>query len=505
MQPLLSLSAITKSFGGIQALGGVEFDLRPGEIHALCGENGAGKSTLMRIVAGELHQDGGEIRLNGSPVRIPSPLAARRHGILLVHQEISLVPQLSVAENLYLGALPRGRFGRLDRRALERQAKAVLASCGYDIDPNVAVEHLSVAMRQAVEMARAWAFNASVVILDEPTASLTQTEAEKLFDNLARLKERGIGIIYISHKMDEVFRLCDRITVLRDGKSQGTFEAAQTTEAAITELMFGRSLDTAIKRPMSRPGAELLRIEAMSVPNCVDDASFAIREGEVLGCYGLVGSGRTEMVEAILGFRARSSGAISWRGEQKNFTSPRDAYLQGIGFVPEDRRLQGLVLGLSGRANLALTTLSALSRWGVVRPRAERDLYEHYRNTLNIRSATGSLPVDRLSGGNQQKIVLAKWLATHPSLLILDEPTRGVDVGAKAQIYALISQLAESGMAILLISSEMPEVLGLSHRILTFREGRITGEVEGAAATEHQLADAIMEKGAGPLRKPSPC
>jgi ABC-type sugar transport system ATPase subunit len=490
--PVLEVREVSKAFPGVRALDRVSFDLRPGEVHALCGENGAGKSTLMKILAGSYQPDSGALFHRGTEVRLPTPLAARQRGILLIHQEISLVPQLSVAENLFLGSLP-GRFGgRLDRKTLYRDAERVLQECGYALRPSDLVESLSVAQQQMVEIARASAFRCSVVIFDEPTASLTDGEAAVLFKNIERLKQQGVGVIYISHKMKEIFALSDRVSVLRDGEARGTLQTRQTDEAEVTRLMIGRSLDQYFDRAHRRFGAEVLRVEDLSVAGRVQKANLSIRAGEVLGLYGLVGAGRSELVEAVFGLRPRMSGRIFWNGREVEMNSPRQAIEQGLALVPEDRKRQGLVLGMGGRHNMALASLRTLSRGGFMRRSRERALYADYRARLKIRAADDGVAVGTLSGGNQQKVVLAKWLAREPKLLIFDEPTRGIDVGAKAEIHALITRMAEGGAAVLLISSEMPEVMGLSHRILTMYRGAITGEVDEADFSEARLVAAVM-------------
>ena len=492
MASLLSAHAVRKAFPGVQALDGVDLDLRAGEVHALCGENGAGKSTLMRIIAGEMQPDSGEIRLKGAPVRLTTPLVARRHGILLLHQEISLVPQLSVAENLYLGALPRGRFATVDRRALLRNAADVLDACDVRIDPRAIVSSLTIAERQTVELARAWAFDSEVVIFDEPTASLGEQQAETLFRNIARLKARGVGIIYISHRMSEILRVSDRVTVLRDGRGQGTVAARDTSEAAIAQRMFGRTIERSRERAPRAMGDEVLRLADVPSGDPDTPADLSVREGEVVGLYGLVGSGRSELAESMLGLGARLSGPLFWRGEARTFASPRDAFAAGIGFVPEDRQHQGLVGQLPARVNLGLARIDALSRRGLIDRRAEQALYDDMSARLSIRQGSATTPVERLSGGNQQKVVLGKWLANRPRLLILDEPTRGVDIAAKTQIYDLILDLAAEGMAILLISSEVTEILALSDRILTFRSGIVTGQLSRDTATEQALATRVI-------------
>jgi ribose transport system ATP-binding protein len=490
----MRVEGISKRFPGVQALDDVGFDLRAGEVHALCGENGAGKSTLMKILAGGLQPDAGQIIFQGRPLALASPLEAKKQGILLVHQEISLVPDLSVAENLFLGSLPMRSFGRVDHTALHRKTTAVLASAGIDVDPMAIVGGLSIARQQMVEIARALAFKCSVVIFDEPTASLTDSETETLFAGIERLRQGGVAIAYISHKMKEIFRLSDRITVLRDGKVRGTLETAVTNEADVTRLMIGRSLDNYFHRAPRHSGQEVLRVEGFVVPGMVRGVSFAVRTGEVLGLYGLVGAGRSELVEAIFGLRARTAGTLHFDRRPVTVVSSRDAVRLGLALVPEDRKRQGLVLGMSNRHNIALAVLRRTSRFGFTNRGAEEAIFDEYQKRLAIKAPGSSTRTGTLSGGNQQKVVLAKWLATQPKVLILDEPTRGIDVGAKAEVHALIGRLAENGLALIVISSEMPEIMGLSHRILTMQQGVITGEFDGETVKEEDLVAAIMHR-----------
>ncbi len=492
---VMRVKGISKSFPGVRALNNVDLELRAGEVHALCGENGAGKSTLMKILSGDQRPDSGEIHHKGEPIELLDPLDGKRRGILLIHQEVSLVPQLTAAENVFLGNLPRTRYGRFDRGALMRKAAGLFAECGVDIDPTVLVGDLPIAKQQMVEVARAFAFPYSVVIFDEPTASLTENEAEALFTNIERLRQRGATVVYISHKLNEVFRIADRVTVLRDGEVRGTTETASTSEEAITRLMIGRSLERYFNHSRRQAGAELLRVEKLSVPGFVDEASFAIRRGEILGLYGLVGAGRSELAEVIFGLRPKSGGQIFWEGAPTAISFARDAVALGIGFVPEDRKKMGLVPTMGSQENLSLAVLRQVSLNAFLSRRREAGLYKSYADQLGIRSASPTVRVSTLSGGNQQKVVLAKWLATKPKLLILDEPTRGIDVGAKSEVHALIARLAEQGIAILLISSEMPEIMNLSHRILTIAAGTITGELDAATATEAMIIEKVMHHG----------
>jgi ribose transport system ATP-binding protein len=488
---ILQATGIVKHFPGARALTNVNFNLRAGEVHALCGENGAGKSTLMKILAGNIRQDEGTIWHKGEIVNFQSPLDAKRKGILLIHQEISLVPQLSVAENIFLGSLPVRR-GRIDRKALNASAGKTLRDCGFDIDPSETVGALPIAKQQMVEIARAMAFDCSAIIFDEPTASLTGAEAEALFVNIRRLREKGVGIVYVSHRMKEIFTLSDRVTVLRDGENRATLDTSGANEEEVVRLMIGRSLDGYFDRGERKPGPEIFRVEGLTVPGFVANASFSIREGEILGLYGLVGSGRSELAEAIFGIRAKASGKTYWMGREQPIRSARAAVDLGIGFVPEDRKKQGLVLEMSGCNNVSLASLRRLSLFGFAQARKEGRIFSEYRDRLKIKIASPTSSVLTLSGGNQQKIVLAKWLATRPKLVILDEPTRGIDIGAKAEVHALIARLAGEGMAVLLISSEMPEVMGVSHRILTMYQGVLKGEFDAEQATENMLIESVM-------------
>ena len=495
--PILSVRGVTKSFPGVLALQAADFDVRPGEVHALCGENGAGKSTLMRILAGDFRPDKGEIVFRGKPATYRSAREARRAGILLIHQEISLVPEMTVAENIFLGALPKRGGGVVRRRELVQRAHDVLVASGSEfgrIDPREKVRHLSFAHQQMVEIARAMAFKSAVVIFDEPTASLTLTETNALFATIRRLKAQGVAIIYISHKMSEVFALSDRTTVLRDGQMRGTLATADTNEEEITRLMIGRDIDPAARMSVPAGGEELLRVEGLEAPGFAHGVSFSVNRGEVLGFYGLIGAGRTETMEAVFGVRRKSAGKTWWKGQQVAIRSPRDAVALGIGLVPEDRKGKGLVLGLSSLNNMTMVQMQRDGLFRLPDRRRDRATYDEFKAKLDIRAANADVPVNTLSGGNQQKIALAKWLATAPSLLILDEPTRGIDVGAKAEIHALIRRLAEGGVSIILISSELPEILALSTRVLTFSEGRIVGAFDAAEASEERLLSTVVAR-----------
>jgi len=487
---VLEVAGICKNFPGVQALDDISFDICRGEVHALMGENGAGKSTLMRVLAGNHRPDRGVIRHQGEVVKLRNPLQARARGILLIHQELSLVPELTVAENIYLGSLPLRRGGRVDWKRLKVQADRVLTRLACHFASDDRVGDLSIAKQQMVEIARAVAFDCNVVIFDEPTASLTDQEKEALFAAIRELKARGVGIVYISHKMHEIFEIADRISVLRDGKMRGTIVTGDTNVAELTRMMIGRALSHQFERAQCTPGRETLRVQGLRLQGLIEDVSFSVHAGEVVGLYGLIGAGRTEVAEAIFGIRQPDAGSIFWKGEEQHITCPRDAVNLGIGLVPEDRKGQGLILSMGGRDNITLAQIQKLNKAGFMRVAQEQALYAEYQEKLAI-STTGPLQrVGDLSGGNQQKIVIGKWLSTQPDLLILDEPTRGIDVGSKSEIHKLIAALAESGLAVLVISSEMPEIMGISHRILALCNGRIRAEFSWQHVTEAKLLQA---------------
>jgi len=488
---VLKVENITKRFPGVTALDNVSFDIRAGEVHALVGENGAGKSTLMKVLAGLHKAEEGRIVHRGTEVHVTSPLDARLKGILLIHQELSLSPELSVAENIYLGAWPTNAFGVLRKRYLHDETKRALDALGCDFAPDTRVGTLSIARQQMVEIARAQAFNANVVIFDEPTASLTDGEKEQLFATIRELRQAGAGIVYISHKMDEIFELTDRITVLRDGVVQGTRNTVDTELTEITRMMIGRDLDAYFHRAKSNFGGEVLRIEGLSKSGLYKDVSFTVRAGEVLGLYGLIGAGRSEVVETIFGIRKADSGSMHWLGQKTEFPTPRQAIDLGMSLVPESRKEQGLVLNMGGRANTTLPHLSSYSTAGVMNHGQELATYEKYREALDIKTTGPDQEVSTLSGGNQQKFVLAKWLCASPKFIILDEPTRGIDIGSKSAIHQLIAGLAEQGLAVIVISSEMPEVLGVSHRVVAMAEGQVVGEFTGDDLTEENLITAV--------------
>jgi ABC-type sugar transport system ATPase subunit len=474
---LIKFQNITKRFPGVQALDGVSFEIERGSCHALMGENGAGKSTLSKILAGVYFADEGELLLDNRPIRPTTPLAARRLGIAMVHQELAFCPNLTVAENLCLGDLPR-RAGWLDRRRMREKARTMLAEIEADIDVDVPISRLSTGQEQLIQIAAALGTGAQIIIMDEPTSSLSVRESENLFQLLAKLKQRGITIIYVSHRMEEIFRLCDRITVLRDGRHIATERVAETNPERVIQQMVGRELKQYTSQHLQLPlGEELLRVENLSSPGKFTNVSFNLHAGEILGFAGLIGAGRSETAQAIFGLDEAATGKVFVRGRELQLRSVQAALAAGIGLLPEDRKRLGLVLAMNCRENTSLTILSRLSSFGFVRRQEECALAQRYVDRLRVKTPSLDSPVASLSGGNQQKIALAKWLARECGILIVDEPTRGVDVGAKAEIHHLLDELACQQMAVLVISSELPEVMNLSRRILVMRQGQVAGEL----------------------------
>ena len=470
-------------------------------MHALLGENGAGKSTLVKIMSGVYRPDRGTIRLNGETVKITDPTHAQALGIVPVHQELHLEPYLSVAENIFLGRQPVGRFGLIDHRRMNREAAALLDRLGVSLDPEAIVESLSVAQRQIIAIARAASATAKIVIFDEPTSSLTERETNLLFEMIGRLRSQGLGIIYISHRMEEIFRLCDRVTVLRDGRYVATKPVSETNMHDLIGMMVGRDMSQVSRRHAAQIGETVLDVRKLSKRGLLSDISFSVRRGEIVGIAGLVGAGRTELARAIFGDLDVDSGEIRVENRQVPARhSPSGAILAGIGLVPEDRKEQGLVTGLPVRENISMALLKALSRFGILSMRKERNLAETYVGKLAIKTPSIEQKATYLSGGNQQRLVIAKWLATHPKLLIVDEPTRGIDVGAKAEIHGLLRDLASDGMAIMMISSDLPEVLAMSDRVLVMHQGRIAADIPGEEATQ----EVIMHHATGQGGRPRP-
>ncbi len=486
-RPVLALRGIRKTFPGVMALDGVDLDLLPGEVHVLLGENGAGKSTLMKVISGAVPRDGGEIRVEGVPVEIANPRAAQALGIAIIYQEFNLIRHLTVAENVFLGREPRLLPGVIDQTKLVRDAQRQLDDLGVAIDARVPVDALSVAPQQMVEVAKALSLDARVLIMDEPTSALTEQEIAELFAAIRRLKARGVAVVYISHRMDELFAIGDRVSVLRDGRNVGTRAIGETNMAELVRWMVGRDLTEQFPKRQAAIGAEALRVEKLERAGVLHDISFTLHRGEVVGLAGLMGSGRTELARAIFGADRAASGRIFVRGEERTIDSPRAAIDLGMGFLTEDRKQQGLVLVLSVQENICLPSVSRLARMGVMQSARETSAAAQRMAELRIKTPGPWQRVGHLSGGNQQKVVLAKWLCTEADILIFDEPTRGIDVGAKVEIYQLINQLAARGAAILMISSELPEILGMSDRILVMNGGRIAGELSAADATQEKL------------------
>jgi ribose transport system ATP-binding protein len=490
MDYLVELSGIRKSFGGVHALQGVEFALKAGEVHALLGENGAGKSTLMRVLGGEYVPEAGVVKVRGAEQQFRSPVDALNRGIAIIHQEMALATDLTVAENIFLAELP----ATISWRELRRRAKDLIASLGFDISPSAIVGDLSVAHQQVVEIAKALSRNAGVMVFDEPTAVLSMRDAERLLGIIRTLRERGVGIIYISHRLDEVFRIADRITVMKDGASVATVPRGDVEIDDVIRMMVGRPLKALFGEDVARePGAEVLRIENLSDGKRIRGVSLSVRAGEIVGLGGLVGAGRTELVRMIFGAEKAYSGRIFIKGEEKRISTPRDAVKAGIGLVPESRKEQGLVLDFPIRVNATMSKLAPLvNGFGFVRRAKEQSTVEALAARLRIKAGSLADPANSLSGGNQQKVVLAKWFHADGDLLIFDEPTRGVDVGAKTEIYSLIKSLAAEGRAVLVISSEHLELFGLCDRILVMREGELTGALEPADYTEEKLLKLAM-------------
>lgn len=486
---------LSKSFPGVQALRGVSLAVREGEVHAVVGENGAGKSTLMKILAGAQAPDAGTLTLFGSPVASFTPDAARRAGVAMIHQEFNLIPHLSIAGNITLGREPH-ILGWLRRGEERLRARAAHKELGVTTPVSRRVARLSVADQQLVEIAKALSEDARLLIMDEPASALSIEERERLFLLVERLRSRGLSILYVSHHLDEVFRLADRITVLKDGELVATKERQATDRNEIITLMVGRKLEQVFPPRGAAAGETVLSVRHLKAPPRVRDATLELRRGEILGVYGLVGAGRTELCQALFGAR-RSRGTIELDGRRVRLRSPHDAVRRRIGFVTEDRKGEGLVLGLSVRDNLALPSLSRRQRGSFVRTREERTAVERMLGLLSVRTPSPETLVVQLSGGNQQKVVIGKWLLTEPSVLICDEPTRGIDVGSKAEIYAHLRRLADAGMAILMVSSELPEILGMSDRVAVMRDGRTVGELSGAEATEEAVMAIALAEGDG--------
>ncbi|MCM1947564.1 sugar ABC transporter ATP-binding protein [Streptomyces hydrogenans] len=496
----VAVENITKRFGAVQALGGVTLTFPPGQVTALMGENGAGKSTLLKILTGDHRPTEGRVLLDGAPVSFAAPQDARRAGIRIIPQEPEIIPHVSVAENVYAGSLPRKAGRRLDRAGLRHRITADLARLGFDkvIDPDQLGSELTPAQRQLVEILRALTGEAKVIAFDEPTSSLAENEAEALFALIDRLRTQGIAIIYVSHRMKEIFRLADRIAVLRDGASAGVLDAARTTESDVVRMMVGRDLSSLFVRQDVARDDVVLELDGVTTDD-VTDISLRIRAGEVVALAGLMGAGRSELGLALAGDRPLRSGRITLNGRPLRLRSPKDAIRAGIGLAPEERKAQALFLQRSIRENTSLVSLERLRRLRFVRGGREKAVAQEFSDRLRVRTPSIEHEVRKLSGGNQQKVVLARWLLRRPKVLILDEPTRGIDIGAKAEIYRIIADLARDGVALLVISSELPEVLGLADRVVVMQNGRVTGELGRAEATEESILHLAMADDLAPL------
>jgi ABC-type sugar transport system ATPase subunit len=488
---ILRMENISKAFPGVQALSNVDLDLAPGEVLALVGENGAGKSTLMKILSGAYRKDAGRILVNGREVEIRSPYHAQQMGIAIIYQEFNLAPNQSAAANIFIAREPRrSGLGRLfvDRGRMEREAQKYLDMVGAHVAARTLVRDLPVAEQQMVEIAKALAVDARIIIMDEPTSALGEDEVETLFEIIRTLKERGLGVIFITHRLDEVFRIADRVVVLRDGMRVGCMPINEATPDKLIQLMVGREVKDLFHKEEAEIGAPLLEVRGLTRQGVVENVSFTLRRGEILGFAGLVGAGRTETARLLFGADPKDAGEIYIEGKRIQIESPIDALKAGIGFVPEDRSKQGLVLRSSVLENIALPTLDRHTRLGAWLDHPSlRKTAQQYVDKLNIRTPSLEQKALFLSGGNQQKTVVAKWLASQPRVLIMDEPTRGIDVGAKAEVHALISQLAQAGLGIIMISSELPEILGMSDRILVMSEGRVAAILDRAEATQETI------------------
>jgi inositol transport system ATP-binding protein len=503
MEPLLRMSLIRKRFPGVQALDDAGLEMLPGEIHALLGENGAGKSTLIKILSGAQQPDSGTIEFGGQTVVMVSPHDAQRRGIATIYQEFTLAPNMTIAENVFVGREPGVGFF-VDWRKMASETRAITKRLGLELQPMAIVRGLSVAEQQMVEIARALSMKSRLIVMDEPTSALSSAEVEKLFRIARELKAHGLSIIFVTHRLEEVMQICDRYTVLRDGRLVGSGAIADITIDGIIRLMVGREVKALFAhREREIAGDVVLRVEGLNRQgNAQDqnatvlaDVGFEVRRGEILGVAGLVGAGRTEMARAVFGADAFDSGRVIINGREVHIRSPQDAIRNGIGLVPEDRKQQALFLALAVRINLSMASHRQILRWGVfIDETAEHAMVEEYRQKLNIRMASPEQLIASLSGGNQQKVTLARWLALRPKVLIVDEPTRGIDIGAKVEVHNLLFEMAETGIAVVAISSELPEVLAISDRIITMREGRVTGEIKREDATEEILMSMMTLK-----------
>jgi rhamnose transport system ATP-binding protein len=496
-QPLFTLTNIDKSFPGVKALSNVNLELYAGEVTALIGENGAGKSTLVKILTGIYQPDAGEIRIGEKIVHLTSAQDSFNRGITAIHQETVLFDDLCVAENIYLGHAPRNKFGLLDAKAMHRQARKVLDEThAAHIETHTNLRDLSIANKHLVAVARALSVDAKIVVMDEPTAALSSKEIDELFELISTLKKQGKAILFISHKFDEIYKIADRYTVFRDGTLVGHGLLQDTTQNDIIKLMVGRAVDHIFPARKSKLGEAILAVQGLSHPTEFADIDFELRKGEILGFYGLIGAGRTELMQAIFGLTKTSAGCILKSGKSLRFRSPSDAIENGIVYVPEERGRQGVVIGLPIFMNVSLPSLERTSKSGVLRLKEEFDLARRYTQRLDLRAAALDQDVGTLSGGNQQKVVIAKWLATNPEIIILDEPTKGIDIGSKAVVHEFMAELVAEGLSVIMVSSELPEILGMSDRVVVMREGRIVAIYEN----RNLSAEVLVKAAAGVLQ-----
>jgi rhamnose transport system ATP-binding protein len=496
---VLALEDVSKSFGAVAALRGARLELRSGEAHALVGENGAGKSTLVKILAGVHGPDSGRVLLDGAPVTLDNPAAARAAGIAVIYQEPTLFPDLSVAENIFMGRQPLTGGRRIDRRELAARCRALFERLGVTLDPDRPARGLSIADQQMIEIAKALSFDARVLVMDEPTAALSGVEVERLFTVARSLRSSGAAVLFISHRFDEVFDLCDRITVMRDGQWVSTDQSADLTVDQVVRRMVGREVASLFPKIDVDPGEVVLEVRGLTRLGVFADVSFDVRAGEIVALAGLVGAGRSEVVRAVFGVDRYDAGSVRVGGTELRQGSPAAAMAAGLALVPEDRRQQGLVMELSVERNATLTRRWKLARFGLLSARSERATAADWTKRMQVKAGKLSDAVSTLSGGNQQKVVLAKWLSTDPRVLIVDEPTRGIDVGTKAEVHRLLSQLAADGMAVVMVSSELPEVLGMADRVLVMHEGRLVADIPRARADE----DSVMLAATGQAGRPA--
>lgn len=486
-QKVLEMKEIDKSFAGTHALKGINFELELGEVHALLGENGAGKSTLIKVLGGIHQPDGGSIVINGTRRKIENVHLAQELGIGIIHQEIVLVPYLSVAENIFLGREPVTKTGFLDKKTIDKKAKEMVESLGIDLNVKLPVRELTIAQQQMVEIVKAISFNVQILVMDEPTSSLSHEEVLKLFETIEKLKRSHVSIIYISHRMEELFEISDRITVIRDGSYVGTEKTSETNPDELVSMMVGRTMKSYYTRTYCEPGAVVLSVEGLTKKGIFEDISFSVRKGEILGFSGLVGSGRSEIMTAIFGGEPYDSGTVTLNGQKINFKTTRQSIESGMAMVPEDRKKQGLMLSNTVGFNLTLAGLKYLLRWRFISGKLRQKMIRQYIGELLIKTSSPEVSVAELSGGNQQKVVLGRWLATHPKILFLDEPTRGIDVGSKQEIYSIINKLVKEEMAIVLVSSELPEIINMCDSVCVVRNGRIVKQLPREDLTQENI------------------